>query len=78
MSLDDHLARYGITTRLRTDNGSNLVSAEVEQYLSEMGVVHKHTTPLWPGTNGEVERQNLALLKVMRAAHAEKENWKMS
>ena len=41
-----------------------------------MGVKHKLTTPLWPRANGEVERQNRSLLKAIRAAHAEKKNWR--
>ena len=75
--LDAQFARHGVPTTLRTDNGSNLVSAEMEEYLKEMGVEHKLTTPLWPRANGEVERQNRSLLKAMRAAHAEKRNWRM-
>lgn len=74
--LDAHFVRYGIPKTLRTDNGANLVSAEIESYLTEMGVYHKLTTPLWPSANGEVERQNQSLLKAMRAAHAEKKNWR--
>ena len=58
---------------MRTDNGPNLVSNEIEDYLKEMGVEHRHTTPLWPRANGEVERQNRTLLKAIRAAHAEGE-----
>ena len=73
--LDSHFARYGVPKTLHTDNGANLVSGEMEKYLSEMGVKHKLTTPLWPRANGEVERQNYSLLKAMRAAHAEKKNW---
>ena len=34
------------------------------------------TTPLWPRANGEVERQNRSLLKAMRAAQAEKKDWR--
>ena len=61
--LDVQFARYDVSKSLRNDNGSNLVSEEVEQYLDEMGVEHKLTTPLWPRANGEVERQNRSLLK---------------
>lgn len=74
--LDAHFARYGVPKTLRTDNGSNLVSEEMEEYLTEMGIKHKRTTPLWPRANGEVERQNRSLLKAMRVAHAEKRNWR--
>ena len=30
-----------ITKSLRTDNGPNLVSKEIEDYLKEMGVEHR-------------------------------------
>ena len=74
--LDAQFARYGIPKSLRTDNGSNLVSEEVEDYLKEMGVKHLHATPLWPRASGEVERQNKSLLKAIRAIHAEGRNWR--
>ena len=74
--LDAQFASHGIPKGLRTDNGSNLVSKEVEEYLKEMGIEHRYTTPLWPRANGEVERQNRSLLKSMRAAHAEGKNWR--
>lgn len=71
--LDSQFARYGISKSLRTDNSPNLVSNEIEDYLKEMGVEHRHTTPLWLRANGEVERQNRTLLKAIRAAHVEEE-----
>lgn len=54
--LDKQFSRYGVPSTLRTDNGPNLVSAEMEEYLNEMGIEHRLTTPLWPRENGEVER----------------------
>ena len=33
-------------------------------------------TPLWPQANGEVERQNRFLLKMIKSAQIEKRNWK--
>ena len=69
--LDNHFARHGMPAGLRTDNGSNLVSEEMEKYLEEMGIVHHYNTPLWPRANGEVERQNHSLLKAMRVFQAE-------
>ena len=73
--LDAQFARHGLPKGLRTNNGSNLVSKEVEDYLNEMGIEHRYTTPLWPRANGKVERQNRSLLKSMRTAHAEGKNW---
>ena len=74
--LHKQLSRYGLPSTLRTDNGANLVSAEMEEYLAQMGIKHRLTTPLWPRANGEVERQNRSLFKAMRVAHAEKRDWK--
>ena len=74
--LDKQFSRYGVPRTLRTDNGANLVSAEMDGYLDEMGIRRRLTTPLWPRANGEVERQNRSLLKAMRAAQAERKDWK--
>ena len=52
------------------------MSAEMEEYLAQIGIKHRLTTPLWPRANGEVERQNRSLLKAMRVAHAEKRDWR--
>ena len=73
--LEKHFTRHGIPQTLRTDNGANLVSEEMAEFLKEMGVKHKKTIPLWPRANGEVERQNRSLLKAMRAAQAEGKLW---
>ena len=74
--LDKQFCRYGVPRALRTDNGANLVSTEMDGYLTEMGIKRRLTTPLWPRANGEVERQNRSLLKAMRAAQAEKKDWR--
>ena len=74
--LDAQFARHGLPEGLHTDNGSNLVSKEVEDYLNEMAIELRYTTSLWPRANGEVERQNRSLLKSMRAAHAKGKNWR--
>ena len=73
--LENHFTRHGIPETLRTDNGSNLVNREMEQFLDELGIKHKKMIPLWPRANGEVERQNKSLLKAMCAAQAEGEPW---
>ena len=69
--LDTHFTRYN------RDNGSNLVSEEMEKYLEEMGIVHHCNTPLWPRANGEDECQNLSLLKAMRVSQAEGKDWRL-
>ena len=44
--------------------------------LEDNGIEHRKTTPLWPQTNSEVERQNKSLLKRMKIAQAEGKEWK--
>ena len=73
--LENHFTHHGIPETLRMDNGSNLVSCEMEEFLDELGVKHKKTIPLWPRANGQVERQNKSLPKAMRAAQAEGKPW---
>ena len=75
--LDKQFSRYGVPSTLRSNNGPNLVSAEIEEYLDEMGIKHRLTTPLWPTANGEVERQNRSLLKAVRVEHAEGGDWRL-
>ena len=41
-------ARYGILKSLRIVKSPNLVANEIEDYLKEMGVEHRHATSLWP------------------------------
>ena len=50
------------------------VSKEIEDYLEEMDIEHRHTTPLWPRADGEVERQNRSLVKAIKAAHEKGKN----
>ena len=69
--LEKHFTRHGIPETLRTDNGSNLVSHEMEEFLDELEIKHKRTIPLWARANGELERQNKSLLKAMRVTHTE-------
>ncbi|XP_022809256.1 uncharacterized protein K02A2.6-like [Stylophora pistillata] len=39
--LNAQFARHGLPKGLRTDNGANVVSKEVEDYLNEMGIEHR-------------------------------------
>ena len=76
MELDRIFSIHGIPLSVRTDNATNLVSEEFEAFLTENGISHSNTTPLWPQANGEVERQNRTLLKILKIAHAEEKNMK--
>ena len=43
--------------------------------MTEMGTQNRRNTPLWARANGEVERQNRSLLKILRIAQLEKKPW---
>ena len=55
--LEKHFTRHVIPETLRTDNESNLVIHEMEEFLDELRIKHRRTIPLWPRAKGEVERQ---------------------
>lgn len=73
--LDNHFAQSGVPDGLWTDNGPNLASKEMENYLEKMGVAHHHTIPLWPKANGQVECEDRSLLKAMRVSQAKGKHW---
>jgi hypothetical protein len=72
--LEKIFASHSVPETLRTDNGPQFVSQEMEEFLREYGVNHVTSTPYWPQANGEVERQNRTLLKAIKIAHEKREN----
>ena len=72
--VDTHFSRHGIPHSIRTDNGPPFNSSAFSDFLTQKGVRHVRNTPLWPRSNGDVERQNRSLMKAIRAAHIEKRN----
>ena len=76
-TLDRLFSMHGLPKTLKSDNAANFTSQEFESYLQKNGIVHKHTTPLHPAANGEVERQNRSLLKRIKIAKAEQQDWKI-
>ena len=51
-------------------------SREFKGFLEYLGIVHKKGVPYWPQSNGEVERCNETLLKIVRIAKVESRDWK--
>lgn len=74
--LEPIFARHGLPISITSDNGSQFVSEEFQNYLTENGIEHRTVTPLYPQANGEVERQNRTLLKAMKITHSKGQNWK--
>ena len=57
-------------------NGPPFSSREFKGFLEYLGIVHKKGVPYWPQSNGEVERCNATLLKIIRIARVERRDWK--
>ncbi|CAG2225151.1 unnamed protein product [Mytilus edulis] len=68
---------HGLPLSIHTDNGPQFVSQHFKNFMSEHGIVHHRTTPLWPQANGEVERQNRSIMKRVKIAQAECRDWKL-
>ena len=64
-------SRYGFPFTLKSDNGPQFCCAEFEKFLSDHGIEHLTSPPLWPQANGHVERQHRTLLKTLKVAHVE-------
>ena len=73
--LESIFSRYGYPVTLKTDNGPNLVSVEMENFLCSKGIHHAKSATCWPRSNREVEHYNWTLLKLIGAIHAEGKDW---
>jgi transposase InsO family protein len=52
---------------VRSDNGTEFKNIDVEEFLSEEGIMHEFTVPYTPQQNGVVERKNQTLIEAARA-----------
>lgn len=68
--------RLGFPDVLLADNAANFSSDEMKEFCVQYGIQLRHTTPYWPQANGEVERQNRSILKILRIAAHNKSDWK--
>ena len=67
---------HGLPLTVRSDNGPPFSSAQFEGFLEYLGITHQKGMPYWPQSNGEVERSNQTLLKIIRIANLEGKDWK--
>lgn len=59
-------SRWGLPEQVTTDNGRQFVSAEFEDFLQSLGILHKTTALYCPQQNGGVERFNAVLKNGIR------------
>jgi len=67
---------HGLPETVRSDNGPPFASKEFEGFLEYLGISHKKGVPYWPQSNGEVERGNETILKIVRIARLEGKDWR--
>lgn len=65
-ALHETFSRFGIPVTMKSDNGPQFVSEEMQAFCKEYGISHNRTTPYWPQANGEVERFNETMLKRLK------------
>jgi len=74
--LDSIWAIFGIPETIKADNGPQFTSSEFCEYLKGLSISLVHSTPLWPQSNGEVERQNRTILKTLKISCINKTDWR--
>ena len=67
----------GYPREIISDNGKQLVSEEMENFLSEHGIKHRRVIPYWARANGLVENLNKILKKAIQAACLARKDWKI-
>ena len=61
-------ARYGVPQEIVTDNAKTFRSFRFSNLMREFGVKHRKITPRYPRANGEAERLNRSINKVVKTA----------
>ncbi|KAG7304206.1 hypothetical protein JYU34_011144 [Plutella xylostella] len=64
--LSEIFCRYGLVRTLVTDNGSNFVSIEFEDFCNKNGIQHLTSAPYHPASNGQAENTVKSVKKALK------------
>ena len=74
---NEFVVRYGIPTRLHSDQGANFTSDLIKELCKLMGMSKSQTTPYHPQGNAGPERFNRTLLSMLSTLESsQKSDWK--
>ncbi|XP_021378396.1 uncharacterized protein LOC110466305 [Mizuhopecten yessoensis] len=74
--LDKVFSTFCTPRTVKSDNRSPFNSEAFRKYALNQGFNHRRITPRWSRANAQAESFNKPLMKVVRAAHYEKKNWR--
>ena len=63
--LEDFISRHGLPDAILTDQGRNFESQLFKSFLQSFGIIKKRTTSYHPACNGQIERFNGTLVKII-------------
>lgn len=67
---------WGKCDILQSDNGPPFQSEDFSQYWRDHGITHHKVIPYCPFMNGMIERRNEGVIKAVKTAIADGENWR--
>ncbi|XP_058764942.1 uncharacterized protein LOC131638400 isoform X1 [Vicia villosa] len=71
-------SRFGTPRVLISDGGSHFWNAPLENVLEQYGVKHKIATPYHPQTNGQVERTNREIKRILeKTVSSSRKDWSL-
>ncbi|XP_059066337.1 uncharacterized protein LOC131857656 [Cryptomeria japonica] len=64
--MDNIISRFGVPTKIITDNGMCFRSEEFNEFCKEYGIQISHLSPYHPQGNGQAESSNKNILKIIK------------
>jgi transposase InsO family protein len=65
--INEYICRYGIPARIHSDQGKEFQNELMNSILRIMGIARTRTTPYRPQSDGQVERFNRTLIKMLKS-----------
>ena len=60
------ICRFGVPKEIVTDNGSQFISFDFQDFYKEWGIKFSFSTPRYPQANGQVESMNKSIINIIK------------